>query len=78
MAATQPSRLFPAPTLSAQSVTIGDATAGAVIYYTTDGTTPATSSSVFSSPIRVSSNETLKAIAVANSYADQRRGDSGL
>jgi hypothetical protein len=49
---------------SAQSVTIGDAATGATIYYTTDGTTPTTSSSQYSVPISVTANETLKANAV--------------
>jgi hypothetical protein len=54
---------------TAQSVTIGDSVGGAAIYYTTDGTTPTTSSPMYSSPITVSSNETLKAIAVAADYS---------
>jgi len=52
---------------TAQTVTISDATSGATIYYTTNGTTPTTSSSVYSAPITVSSTQTLKAIAVASS-----------
>lgn len=47
-----------------QNVTITTATAGATIYYTTDGTEPTTGSSVYSDPIAVSTNMTIKAIAV--------------
>jgi hypothetical protein len=53
---------------AAQSVMIGDTTPGATIYYTTDNTTPTTSSNVYSVPIAVSSSETIHAIAVANEY----------
>ena len=48
----------------AQSVTIGTTTAGATIYYTTDGTEPTTNSDVYSSAISVSTTTTIKAIAV--------------
>ena len=50
---------------SAQSVTIPDATSGATIYYTTDGTAPTTSSNLYSGAITVSATQTIKAIAVA-------------
>jgi N-acetylneuraminic acid mutarotase len=57
-----PSGTYAAP----QTVSISDATSGASIYYTTDGTTPNTSSTYYFAPITVSSSETLQAIAVAS------------
>jgi hypothetical protein len=55
---------------SSQSVSIGDSTPGSTIYYTTNGATPTTSSSVYSGPITVSSTETLHAIAAASGYTN--------
>ena len=52
--------------LTAQSVTLSDATVGATIYYTTDGTTPTTGSSVYSGPISVPAGETVMALATAS------------
>ena len=49
---------------SAQNVTISTTTAGATIYYTTDGSTPSSNSAVYSEPIAVSSYTVVKAIAV--------------
>lgn len=49
---------------SAQSVSILCATSDVTIHYTLDGTTPTTSSPVYSTPISVSESKTLKAIAV--------------
>jgi hypothetical protein len=46
-------------------VTITDADAGAVIYYTSDGSTPALTSTKYTAPIPVSSTTTLKAVAAA-------------
>ena len=53
---------------SAQSVTISDATPGVTIYYTTNGSTPTTSSPVYTGPITISTNTTLQAIAAGNGY----------
>jgi hypothetical protein len=54
---------------SPQSLTITDLLTGATIYYTTDGTTPTTSSTEYTGPITVSSTETIEAIAVAIGYS---------
>jgi hypothetical protein len=63
---------------AAQSVTISDATSGATIYYTTNGTAPTTGSTVYSnsSPIAVSSSETIEAIATASGYSTSSVGSA--
>ncbi len=49
---------------SAQTVSIGSATSGASFRYTTDGSTPSeTAGTFYSSPVSISGNTTLKAIA---------------
>jgi subtilisin family serine protease len=54
----------------AQSVTISSLTDGASIYYTTDGSAPASSSMLYTSAITISSSATLKAIAVKSGFID--------
>ncbi|HYF66975.1 MAG TPA: chitobiase/beta-hexosaminidase C-terminal domain-containing protein [Ohtaekwangia sp.] len=49
---------------SSQLVTITTATSGASVYYTLDGTTPTTSSTLYSEPLTISATTTLKALAV--------------
>ena len=47
-----------------QSVTISSATAGAAIYYTTNGSTPTPQSTHYTTPISVSASETVQVIAI--------------
>lgn len=56
--------------MNAQTVTLADADTSAKIYYTTDGTTPSSSSTLYSSPIQVGVSETIKAIAIDPALAN--------
>lgn len=56
------------PTAS-QVVTITEATTGATVYYTLNGTTPTTASTKYTGPITVTATTTLKFIAVAPNFA---------
>ncbi len=66
----------PGPTFSAaagtytsvQSVTLSDSVPGSMIYYTTDGSTPTTSSNLYSAPISVGVTETITAVAIGTGY----------
>ena len=61
---------------SAQTVTISDATPGASIYYTTDGTIPTTSSTAYTAPLTVSASQTINAIATATGYTTSALGSA--
>lgn len=58
---------------SAQTVMIADSTAGAAIYYTTDGSTPsATHGTQYKAAFTVSKSETVKAIGVLAGYTPSK------
>ncbi len=59
---------------SARTVKITDSTRGAIIYYTTDGWTPTTSSNRYMGPITINSTTTLQAIAVLPYYGPYGQG----
>jgi hypothetical protein len=52
------------------TVKISDPMPGATIFYTTDGTAPTSSSTLYVGPIQVNTTETLKAITMAAGYAN--------
>jgi hypothetical protein len=54
----------------AQTVTLSCATSGAAIYYTTDGSTPAASSTKYTAPISISASTQLQALAVEAGMAN--------
>ena len=51
---------------TAQAVNIYDITPGATIYYTTNGATPTTASPVYTGPVIVSANQTIRALAAVS------------
>ena len=53
---------------SAQSVAISNGMSNASIHYTTNGSTPTSSSTLYTGPVSVSASETIQAIAVASGY----------
>ncbi|MGD0632297.1 MAG: chitobiase/beta-hexosaminidase C-terminal domain-containing protein, partial [Terracidiphilus sp.] len=70
VAATPTFSLAPGSYGSPETVNLSDATPGASIYYTTDGSTPTTASNLYSgsNPITFSSTTTINSIAAATGY----------
>jgi hypothetical protein len=56
--------------ISTQTITISEATSGATVYYTTNGTMPTTSSTKYTGPITFTTSATLKFIAVAPGHSN--------
>ena len=52
------------------TITITDAAGGATVHYTTDGTTPTSSSPVYTEPVSVTETTTIQAMAAAEGMAD--------
>ncbi len=58
------------------TVAISTTTAGATIYYTTDGTDPGPSSTQYAAPLAISAATTIKALATASGFADSAVGSA--
>jgi len=71
-AATPTFNPLPGTYTTAQTVHLSDTTPGATIYYTTNGTTPTTSSTVYNdaSPIQVTATTTIMAMAAAPGFVN--------
>lgn len=54
------------------TVTLSTTTAGATIYYTTDGSEPTTESTVYTEPITINENQTIKALAVKEGFTSSK------
>lgn len=54
---------------SAQSITLQDATSGAALYYTTDGSTPSAASTPYTGPVNIAATTTLKVIGVKSGWS---------
>jgi hypothetical protein len=64
--------LVPGTYTGAQTIALKDATAGATIYFTTNGVTPTIASPRYTAPFKVSATSTVKAIAVSSTTSDSK------
>lgn len=62
--------------IGTQNVVISCTTPSSTIYYTTNGSTPTTGSTVYSGPVSVAVSETLKAIATAGGFTQSAVGSA--
>ncbi len=70
VAATPTFSPAPGTYTTGQTVQLADTTTGASIYYTTDESTPTAQSTLYSTPINVTSTTVINAVAVASGYID--------
>jgi hypothetical protein len=54
---------------AAQTITLTDATPSASIFYTLDGSTPTTTSNLYTAPLSLTASATVNAVAIAPGYA---------
>jgi hypothetical protein len=52
-----------------QAISISDTTTGAAIHYTTNGSTPTASSTLYSGPVTIAATTTFNAIAISSGFA---------
>lgn len=69
-AATPVFSLVPGTYTSKQVVSLYDATPGATIYYTVDGSAPTASSLIYSGPITMNATTTIETLAAASGYTN--------
>lgn len=62
----------PGEIASGETVSLSSATSGATIHYTTDGTDPTAGSPVYSEPIKITGDTTIKAIATSENFSDSQ------
>ena len=55
--------------LGTQTVALSDSTPGASIYYTTDGSTPTSGSTLYSGPLTIATSETIQVIALVPGFS---------
>lgn len=60
------------------TVTIGSSTEGAAVYYTTNGSVPTTASTLYSTPVNITSTTTFKAIAVKSGLDNSVVGEKTI